>query len=200
MTSLSYLLAYHLYGTINSSWCDTDDGSSFHLLGFSVLLWLFSFRVGRICLWILPKFYKTVLHKSLVWSKSLLLCTNTHTQLTGSPVPCVLSTVGPRQLFFLCWPQSAYSPGLDWRTNGRALLLVGPLTDVYTQTHRHGVHNVSLSPHSQTGHPVTPGSQWSKSCFRVCVLLQWDLVVLNFTPYELILCGRAAFPCLRLNV
>lgn len=34
----------------------------------------------------------------------------------------------------------------------------------------------------------------------VCVLLQWDLVILNFTPYELILCGRAAFPCLRLDV
>lgn len=163
MTSLSYLLAYHLYGTINSSWCDTDDGSSFHLLGFSVLLWLFSFQVGKICLWILPKFCKTVLHKSLVKITSFM---HKHTQLTGSPVPCVLSTVGPRQLFFLCWPQSAYSPGLDWRTNGRALFLVGPLTDVYTQTHRHGVHNVSLSPHS---HPVTPGSQWSKSCFRVCL-------------------------------
>lgn len=154
MTSLSYLLAYHLYGTINSSWCDTDDGSSFHLLGFSVLLWLFSFQVGKICLWILPKFCKTVLHKSLVKI--------THSwQGVLSPVFC------PQLGHVSCSFCADHSQHIVLALTG------GPMGELcsswalwQTSTHRHGVDNVSLSPHS---HPVTLGSQWSKSCFRVCL-------------------------------
>lgn len=167
MTSLSYLLAYHLYGTINSSWCDTDDGSSFHLLGFSDLLWLFSFQVGTICLWILPKLCKTVLHKSLVWSKSLLLCTNTHSwQGVLSPVFC------PQLGHVSCSFCADHSQHIVLALTG------GPMGELcsswalwQTSAHKHTDTEciMLVSPHSQTGHPVTPGSQWSKSCFRVCL-------------------------------
>ena len=87
--------------------------------------------------------------------------THAHTQLRRSPVPCAPSTLGPRQLFFLCWPGSAYGPGLGWRASGGALFLSGPLTHTHTHTHTltYTQYNVILSPRSKTGHSVTRVSE-----------------------------------------
>lgn len=97
-----------------------------------------------------------------VWSKSLLLCTNTHSwQGVLSPVFC------PQLGHVSCSFCADHSQHIVLALTG------GPMGELcsswalwQTSTHRHGVDNVSLSPHS---HPVTLGSQWSKSCFRVCL-------------------------------
>lgn len=97
-----------------------------------------------------------------VWSKSLLLCTNTHSwQGVLSPVFC------PQLGHVSCSFCADHSQHIVLALTG------GPMGELcsswalwQTSTHRHRVDNVSLSPHS---HPVTLGSQWSKSCFRVCL-------------------------------
>lgn len=108
-------------------------------------------------------------------------CMHARTQLRRSPLPCAPSTLGPRQLFFLCWPGSAYGPGLGWRASGGALFLSFQAlwhTHKDTNTLTYTQYNVILSPRSKTGHSVTHVSEWR--------LLGDSVVGLLFSVYSVL--------------
>ena len=169
MTSLLYLLNHHLYVAINSNQCRAEDWRA--SLYFFILTWPFNTWVA--------KYTDRCLNSDMVnpWGSKMdqifqvkstsSACMHTCTQLRRSPVPCAPSTLGPRQLFFLCWPGSPYGPGLGWRASGGALFLSGPLTHTQTQTHSL-THSIMLFyPHAAR---------------QVTLLLRWVSEDCSVTP------------------
>ncbi len=131
MTSLSYLLTHRLCRAINSFQCSD---------GFSILLWPFNTFVAKYT--DLCSNSPDMVHlRGPKSSKHLELNALPLHTAERSPVPCARSTVGPRQLFFLCWLQSACRPGLDWRASGGSLFLPGPLTHTHLLRHTHAHTN-----------------------------------------------------------
>lgn len=136
MTSLSYLHTHRLHRAINSH--EVEDVRS--TLGLALLH--LSGKSKDLCLKTARIWFKI---KQIFWVQS---CCSAHTHSWEG----VLSPVFSQQLGHVscsfCADCCQYSPGLDWRANGRALFHPAPL--IHTHTHTHASH--SLAPYHNLSH------------------------------------------------